>query len=65
MSVTPRVSEDLGIQNGDVIVQVMNTAIRDAKHAKQVLEANAGKGRIRMFVERGGRIFSSDFSIQP
>lgn len=65
VSVTARVSEDLGIQNGDVIVQVMNTAIRDAKHAKQVLEANAGKGRIRMFVERGGRIFSSDFSIQP
>jgi serine protease Do len=64
VSVTSRVAEDLGIQNGDVIVQVMNTAIRDARHAKQVLEAYAGKGRIRMFIERGGRIFSTDFAIQ-
>jgi serine protease Do len=64
VTVTARVAEDLGIQNGDVIVQVMNTPIKDAKHAKQVLEQYAGKGRIRMFVERGGRIFSTDFAIQ-
>jgi serine protease Do len=64
VSVTRRVSDDLGIQNGDVIVQVMNTSIRDARHAKQVLEAYAGKGRIRMFIERGGRILSTDFAIQ-
>ena len=65
VSVTARVSEDLGIQNGDVVVQVMNTAVRDARHAKQVLEAYTGKGRIRMFVERNGRILQSDFSINP
>jgi serine protease Do len=64
VSVTQKVSDDLGIQNGDVIVQVMNTSIRDARHAKQVLEAYTGKGRIRMFLERGGRIYSTDFSIQ-
>ena len=65
VSVTPRVSEDLGIQNGDVIFQVMNTAIRDARHAKQVLEAYTGKRRIRMFIERNGRLLQTDFSIQP
>ena len=64
VSVTQKVSDDLGIQTGDVIVQVMNTSIRDARHAKQVLEAYTGKGRIRMFLERGGRIYSTDFSIQ-
>ena len=50
VSVTPRVSEDLGVRNGDVVVQVMNTAIRDARHAKQVLESYSGRGRIRMFL---------------
>ena len=64
VSVTQKVADDLGIQMGDVIVQVMNTSIRDARHAKQVLEAYTGKGRIRMFLERGGRIYSTDFSIQ-
>jgi serine protease Do len=64
VSVTRRVADDLGIQNGDVIVQVMNTPIRDARQAKQVLEAYSGKGRIRMFIERGGRILSTDFAIQ-
>jgi len=64
VSVNGRVAEDLGIQNGDVIVQVMNTAIKDARQAKQVLEAYSGKGRIRMFLERRGQVFSTDFAIQ-
>jgi serine protease Do len=64
VTVTSRVAEDLGIQNGDVIVQVMNTPIKDARQAKAVLEAYSGKGRIRMFLERRGQIFSTDFAIQ-
>ena len=64
VTVTPRVSEDLGIQNGDVIVQVMNTPIRDARQAKQVLETYSGRGRIRMFLERRGQVFSTDFEIK-
>ena len=64
VTVTSRVAEDLGIQNGDVIVQVMNTPIKDARQAKQVLEAYSGKGRIRMWLERRGQIFSTDFAIQ-
>lgn len=64
VTVTPRVAEDLGIRDGDVIVQVMNTQIKDARHAKQVLEAYSGKGRIRMFVERRGQILSTEFQIR-
>lgn len=64
VTVAARVSETLGVQAGDVIVQVMNTPIRDARHAKQVLEAYSGRGRLRMFVERGGQIFSTDFQIR-
>jgi serine protease Do len=65
VSVTPRVSDDLGILNGDVIVRVNSTPIRDARQAKQVLESYSGKGRIRMFLERQGRVLYTDFAIQP
>lgn len=65
VSVSQGVSESLGIQNGDVITQVMNTQIKDARQAKQVLESYSGRNRIRMYVERNGRILWSDFVIQP
>ncbi len=65
VSVTPRVADDLGLATGDVIYRVMNIPIRDARHAKQVLESFAGRGRIRMYFERSGRSYYTDFSIQP
>ncbi|MCC7196224.1 MAG: trypsin-like peptidase domain-containing protein [Gemmatimonadaceae bacterium] len=65
VSVTPRVAEDLGLANGDVIYRVNTTSIRDAQQAKQVLESFSGRGRIRMYFERGGRSFYTDFAIQP
>ena len=65
VSVTQRVADDLGIRDGDVITRVMNTPIRSATQAKQVLESYSGKGGIRMFLERQGRPFYTDFAIQP
>jgi serine protease Do len=65
VSVTPQVARDLGIQTGDVITRVMNTNIRDAKHAKQVLEAYGERTRVRMYFERQGRMFYTDFLLQP
>jgi serine protease Do len=64
VTVTPQVTEVTGLQTGDVIVQVMNSPIRDARQAKQVLEAYAGRGALRMYFERRGQIFSTVFSIQ-
>ncbi len=39
-------------------------ARRDARQAKQVLETYSGRGRIRMFLERRGQVFSTDFEIK-
>jgi serine protease Do len=58
------VSNSLGIQAGDVIVQINNTTVSDAQQVKRVLESLAGKGQSRMVFERGGRIFYTDFSIR-
>jgi serine protease Do len=59
-----RVSEDLGIQTGDVIVQINRTPITSADEAAKALNYYGGRGPIRMFFERSGQVFSTDFSIQ-
>jgi len=68
MSVAKNVADNLGIQSGDVIVQIGNPTIgfvnvTDAQQAKNVLESLSGRGQIRMFFERGGQMFFSDFQI--
>lgn len=62
--VSQRVSEELGIQSGDVIVQVNRTAVSDAQQAGRLLEAMTGRGPIRMIVERGGFLIPIDFQIR-
>ncbi|MEK6611670.1 MAG: trypsin-like peptidase domain-containing protein [Gemmatimonadota bacterium] len=62
--VSERVSEELGIQTGDVIVQVNRTAVSDARQAGRLLESMTGRGPIRMIVERGGFLYPIDFQIR-
>lgn len=63
-TVSKTVSSGLGIQSGDVIVQINNAPVVDAQQAKRVLESLSGKGQSRMYIERGGRILYTDFSIR-
>lgn len=63
-AISQSVSSSLGIQTGDVIVQVNTTQVTDAQQVKRVLESLSGKGQARMFIERGGRILYTDFSIK-
>lgn len=63
-TVSQTVSNSLGLQTGDVIVQINDTRVTDAQQAKRVLESLAGKGQSRMWVERGGRTLYTDFSIR-
>ena len=58
------VAENLGIQTGDVIVQVNNSPVADAPQAARTLEYFVGRGPVRMFFERGGRVFYTDFHIR-
>jgi serine protease Do len=62
--VSERVSDALGIQTGDVVVQINRTAISDADAAARALDYYGGRGPIRMYFERGGRIYATDFQIQ-
>ncbi|MBX9927428.1 MAG: PDZ domain-containing protein, partial [Gemmatimonadaceae bacterium] len=64
VKVSDRVSDDLGIQAGDVIVQVNRTPITDAQQAARVLESLSGRGAVRMWFERGGLVYQSDFQVR-
>ena len=69
VTVSPQASESLGVQAGDVIIQVANNqigyvSVTDAQQAKKVLESLSGRGQIRMFLERGGQRVFTDFEIR-
>ena len=63
-NVSDRVANDLGIQRGDVIVQINNTRIRSAEDAAKALDYYGGRGPIRMFLERDGQVYITDFTIR-
>jgi serine protease Do len=63
-SVSPRVSSDLGIQAGDVVLQINRTPVTTADQAARALNYYAGRGLIRMYFEHNGQVFTTDFSIQ-
>lgn len=61
--VSQRVAEQLGLQEGDVIVQINRIPINDAPSAAQALNAT-GRSGVVMYLERGGRIYTTEFVIQ-
>jgi serine protease Do len=63
-SVTQRVSDELGIRSGDVILQVNRTPVASADQAAQALNYYSGRGLIRMYFEHNGQVFTTDFNIQ-
>lgn len=62
--VSDRVAADLGIQAGDVILQINRTPIESADQAARAIDQYAGSGLIRMVFERGGRAYFTDFIIR-
>jgi serine protease Do len=62
--VSERVAAELQIAAGDVIVQINRTPVTSAEEVARALDYYAGRGPVRMFIERGGQIFSTDFSIR-
>jgi serine protease Do len=61
--VSDRVQQQLGIQSGDVIVQINQTPITNAEAVNRIL-TTYGRGGLRMYFERGGQIYATEFSLQ-
>jgi serine protease Do len=62
--VSARVTDELGLQTGDVIVQVNRASVTDAQQAGRLLESMTGRGPIRMVIERAGFLYPIDFQIR-
>jgi serine protease Do len=63
-NLSDRVSDELGLEKGDLIVQINRIPVESANDAARALDAAAGRAIIHMFFERGGRIYSTDFMIR-
>jgi len=60
--VSDRVQQQIGLQSGDLIVQINRTPITNAETVNRVLTTS--RGGVRMYFERGGQIYATDFSLQ-
>lgn len=58
-----RVQLQIGLQSGDVIVQINRTPIANAQDVNRIL-TTSGRGLIRLYFERGGQIDAIEFSLQ-
>ena len=63
-TVTARIAEQLGIQSGDVILQINRVPVADAEAAARALDYYAGRGAIVMYIERQGQVYTTEFVIQ-
>ena len=59
-----RVVQELGLEPGDVIVQVNRTAVSSADDVARAIDASAGRGPIRIFFEREGQLSYTDVLIR-
>ena len=63
-NVSDRVSNDIGLQRGDVIVQINRLPITSAADVKSAFDTYAGRSAMRVVWERAGRIYYNDVVIQ-
>jgi serine protease Do len=59
-----RVTREIGVQPGDVIVQVNRTPVESAEDVGRAIDYYAGRGPIRLFFERGRRVYTTDFVVR-
>ena len=59
--VSERLTRELGLMEGDVIVQINNYPVASADEAARAIDVFGSRGPIRMFFERSGRVYSTDF----
>ena len=61
--VSDRVQQQIGLQQGDLIVQINRTPITRAEDVNRML-TSYGRGVVQMYFERGGQIYATQFSLQ-
>jgi len=60
VTVGPETARRLGIQPGDVILQINTVVVTNAEQVAQVIGYFGGKGQVRLFFQRGFRVMYAD-----
>jgi serine protease Do len=63
-NVSDRVSNEIGLVRGDVIVQINRSSIASAADVKSAIDTYAGRAAMRIVWERAGRVYYNDIVIQ-
>ena len=63
-NLSDRVANEIGLQRGDVIVQINRLPISSAADVQRAIDTYAGRSAMRILYERGGRIYYTDVVIQ-
>jgi serine protease Do len=63
-NVSERVANEIGLQRGDVIVQINRLPIATVADVQRAIDTYAGRSAMRILYERGGRIYYQDVVIQ-
>ena len=53
-SISDDLAAQLGLEEGDVLVQVNRTPVTSAEDAKRIFDTLRGQGNVRLWVERNG-----------
>jgi len=64
VTVGPNTAQEIGVQTGDVIVQINRTAVRTAEDVAKAIDYYSQRGAITMFLERSGSVYRTDFLIR-
>jgi len=59
-----RITNEIGLQEGDLIVQINRTTIEQAADVSRALDAYGGRSGIRLVFERRGYFYTTDFVIR-
>jgi serine protease Do len=62
--VGPDVSDQTGIQQGDIILQINNSAIKTAQDVARAIDTYGGRTYLRLIVERQGQLYVTQFAVR-
>ena len=62
--VSDRISDAIGLQVGDVIVQVGRSRVGSAEAASTAIERDGGRGPVMLVFERGRQLLQTSFSLR-
>jgi serine protease Do len=62
--VSDRIRQEIGLQQGDVILQINRFEVNGASDVKRAFDYYQGRAGMRMLFERGGQTYYTDFVIE-